>query len=235
MENSKLKRLLSRVNRGLVLGLVLGVVLVAFVVVDTVKFNKETANIKEDIVGYITALAQLNGKVETTPVGMAITNEDRESMRTELYDILEEYCADPALAENITVYEGYDSIGVSSWLSVWCNHTAGFRLVSVEVNQDNGNFKLDFERQGYNYAHVQLNNLPITMTVEEGGRNTTNIFLGAGPSYLIDHKYDTVEDVWVVTNERTVYLSGTLYLTRVEGEWKILMSDFYTKNKPEIE
>ena len=106
--NKKFKRFITRMNRGLALGLVFGIILVSFVIVDTVKFNKDTEKIREDIVGYITAMAELNGKLESSPVGKAITEEDMAAMTAELGRIFDEYYADPALAEKITVYEGYD-------------------------------------------------------------------------------------------------------------------------------
>lgn len=233
-KNKKLQRMLSRVNRGLVLGLILGVALVVFVAVDAVRFNMQTADIREDIVGYVSALVQLNGKPESTPAGRIFTESDREAMRSGLEEIFEQYCADPALAEKITVYEGYDNREIAEELEVWFSKTAGFKLISAQVNGDSDKFTLDFERQGYSYAYVQLNNLPLTIKVEECGRNTTDIFLGRGPSYLIDQKYYDDAEAWVNTRERTVYLSGTLYLTLVEDEWRILMSDFYTKKEPEI-
>lgn len=234
MKNNKFKRILARVNRGLVLGLVLGIALVVFVVVDAVRFNMQTADIREDIVSYVSALVQLNGKLEATPAGGIIADSDREKMRSGLEEIFGQYCADPALADKITVYEGYDTREVAEELEVWFGKTAGFKLISSEINADSDKFTLDFQRQGYSYAYVQLNNLPLTVKVEECGRNTTDIFLGRGPAYLIDQKYYDDGEAWVNTRERTVYLSGTLYLTLVEDEWRILMSDFYTKKEPEI-
>lgn len=233
-KNSKFKRMLARVNRGLVLGLVLGIALVAFVVVDAVRFNMQTADIREDIVSYVSALVQLNGKLENTSAGGIIVDSDRDAMRAGLEEIFGLYCADPALADKITVYEGYDTREVAEELDAWFGKTAGFKLISAQVNADSDKFTLDFQRQGYSYAYVQLNNLPLTVKVEECGRNTTDIFLGRGPAYLIDQKYYDDAEAWVNTRERTVYLSGTLYLTLVEDGWRILMSDFYTKKEPEI-
>lgn len=234
MKRNNIKRLLSRVNRGLVLGLIFGIILVSWVVADAIKFNKQTEHIREDIVGYITAMAQLNGKLETTQMGRVITADDRAAMQAGLEEIFEKYCADPAIAKNITVYDGFDTREISRELEAWFDKTAGFKLVSVDVKQDSDKFTLDFERQGYSYAYVQLNNLPLTIEVVECGRNTTDIFLGAGPSYLIDQKYYDDAEAWINTRERTVYLSGSIYLTLVDDQWKILMSDFYTKKEPEI-
>ena len=234
MKSNNIKRFLARVNRGLVLGVALGIALVSFVVADTVKFNKQTQNIRGDIVSYVTALAQLNGRLEATPYGMNLVEADRAAMREGLSQIFEEFCADPAIADKITVYDGFDNREIARELESWFDKTAGFKLISVEVDADSDKFTLNFERQGYAYAYVQLNNLPLTIKVEECGRNTTDLFLGAGPSYLIDQKYYEDAGAWVNTRERTVYLSGTLYLTLVEDEWKILMSDFYTKKEPEL-
>lgn len=234
-KNSKIKRFLARVNRGLVLGLVLGVILVSFVVADTLKFNKDTDKIRENIISYITAMAQLNGKQETSSLGKAITEQDRAAMTEELERIFDIYCADPARAVGITVYDGYDNNEIARELEVWFDKTSSFKVISVQTKSDDDAFRISFERQGYRYALVRLNDLPLAVTLTEPRGNEIDIFLGGGPSYLIDPKYPDGVEVWGSQRERTIYVSGSIYLTMVDGEWRILMSDFYTQKAPELD
>lgn len=233
--NKKFKRFITRMNRGLALGLVFGIILVSFVIVDTVKFNKDTEKIREDIVGYITAMAELNGKLESSPVGKAITEEDMAAMTAELGRIFDEYYADPALAEKITVYEGYDRNEVAEELPTWFSRTAGFRLISAEVKSDADSFVISFERQGYSYALVRFSDLPISMELLANRPKDTDIFLGRGPSYLIDPIYPEEADVWELIQTKEIYVSGSVYITLADGEWKILMTDIYTKKETELD
>lgn len=233
--NNKIKRFMMRVNRGIVLGLVLGAVLVTFVLVDSIKFKKDTEVVRDNIVNYITAMAQLNGKLETTGVGKVVTEQDREVVSAELEKIFAQYYADPALAEGITVYDGYDRDEIARELSRWFYTTAGFKLVSAQAEGESNTFRISFERQGYRYALVQLNDLPVTMDITELQSGETDIFLGGGPSYLIDQKYHDEIEIWGRQNERTIYVSGTMYITLLDGEWKILMSELYTKKAPELD
>lgn len=231
----RFKRFIRRVNRGVVLGLVLGVLLVGFVAADALKFKKDTEKIRENIVSYISDMVQLNATLNSSGIGKSISYEYRSAMRSGLDEIFAKYYADPALADKITVYSGYDSEGVAAALGDWFNRTAGFKLVSAEVDGESSDFRIKFERQGYRYAYVQLNDLPITMTLIEARSNGVDIFLGGGPSYLIDPIYPDTEEICGSENEKTVYVSGTMYLTLVDGEWRILMSDVYTKKQPELD
>lgn len=233
--NNKIKRFMMRVNRGVVLGLILGILLVAFVVADGIKFKKDSATIRENIVSYITSMAELNGSFGEASLGRAITAEEKEAMGAGLERIFDQYYADPTLAENITVYDGYDRDEIAAELEVWFGKTAGFELISVEAQYDSDIFRISFERQGYSYAIVRLNDLPLSIKLTEPRGNEVDIFLGGGPSYLIDPKYSDDVDVWGVQRERTIYISGTVYITLVEGEWKILMSDVYTEKAPELD
>ena len=231
----KLKRARVRVNRGIVLGLALGIILVTFVAFDTIKFNKDTEKVRQDIVNYITDMAQLNGSLESTDVGRVVTESDRELMSSGLEEILDRYYADPALAEAITVYDGYDRDEISRELYRWFYTTAGFELASAQADGESNTFRISFERQGYRYARVNLNDLPVLMDITEIRRGETDIFLGGGPSYLIDQKYSEEDEAWGRQNERTIYVSGTMYITLVDDQWKILMSELYTKKAPEID
>ncbi len=233
--NNKIKRFMMRVNRGVVLGLILGILLVAFVVADSVKFKKDSVTISENIVNYITAMAELNGSFGESSLGKALTAEDRDAMTAGLERIFDQYYADPALAEGITVYDGYDSDEIMGELAIWFDKTAGFGLISAEAQGDSDTFRISFERQGYRYAIVRLNDLPLSVTLTEPRGNEIDIFLGGGPSYLIDPKYPDDIEVWGVQRERTVYVSGTVYITLVDGEWRILMSDVYTEKAPELD
>ena len=232
-KSTRLKRFFRRVNRGLVLGLVFGILLVVFVTVDTMKFKEDTKEIQADIVSYITDIANLNGMFQSTQVGRYIDPGDRNILIAELENILDKYYADPEIAKMITVYDGYDKNEILPWLNEWFDKTAGFKLMSASIDDESDDFSIAFQKQGSGFAFVQLNDLPITIEIEENYRNTVDIFLGAGPSYLIDPRgaYDFVSPI---VRERTIYISGSVYVALVDDEWKILMSEFYTKIKPEL-
>lgn len=233
-KSTRLKRFFRRVNRGLVLGLVFGILIVVFVTVDTMKFKEDTKEIQADIVSYITDIANLNGMFQSTQVGRYIDPGDRNILMAELENILDKYYADPEIAKMITVYDGYDKNEILPWLNEWFDKTAGFKLMSASIDDESDDFSIAFQKQGSGFALVQLNDLPITIEIEENYRNTVDIFLGAGPSYLIDPRGGAYDFVSPIVRERTIYISGSVYVALVDDEWKILMSEFYTKIKPEL-
>lgn len=234
-KNNRFKRFMRRVNRGVVLGLIFGIILVGFVVADALNFKKDSAGIRDNIVSYIMDMTLLNAKLEQTAVGKTITDGDRDAMREGLDEIFAKYYAAPTLAEKITVYEGYDSDEIKRVLEDWFFRTSGFDLISARAKADDDVFRISFERQGYRFALVRINDLPLVLNITEARGNEADIFLGGGPSYLIDPKFPDELEIWGSAREKTIYVSGTLYITLQDGEWKILMSEFYTKQEPELD
>ena len=230
------KKMISRINRGIVLGIILAIILVSFVVIDATKFQIETKQIRTDLIACITEIAELNNFMEYERIGKAIIGEDQEEIKAGMEAIIEKYYADPAIAERITVYDEYDSIETMDALSEWFDRTASMDVLDIRIFDTSDEFKIRFERQGYRFAYVQINDLPMEMDLLTASRSPEP-FLGAGPSYLIDPKYPEDEIAYRYAKNRTLkfYLSGSVYLTNVDGEWKILMSDFYTKANPEVE
>ena len=227
------KRFFSRMNRGLVLGLILILLLVGFVVTDNLRFEGEKAEITDNIVQYITDLANLNDGMESS-AGTAIGDADQQRIRAGLAEILDRYYADPTLASRITVYDGYDASEIPESLSLWLGRTAAFDLQQVRVDAESDEFQITFERQGYSYAFVQINNLPVEY-VTVGISKKPSLYLGAGPSYLIEAIYPEGSELFTSLRSTEILISGSLYLTREEGEWKILMSELYTKSADKIQ
>lgn len=227
----KLKRFYSRVNRGVVLGIVFAIILASFVIIDATKFNIKTSEIRTDLIAYITEIAELNNRMPYEEIGKAIPDAVQNDIRAGLEQIFEKYYADPALAERITAYDGYDSTETMITLAEWFHRTAGMDILDIRIFAESDEFQMKFERQGYRYAFVQLNDLPMEIDLLTTVQSPEP-YLGAGPSYLFDQKYpDNEEFAFEFARKRTLkfYLSGSIYLTNVDGEWKILMSDFYTK------
>ena len=232
----KLRKIMTRTNRGIVLGIVLAVLLASFIVVDGVKFQTDTRKIRENLIRCITETAELNCLMDPLRVGRQIGEEDRAEITAGLEAVFETYYADPSLTERITVYDGYDSVETRAVLAEWFDRTATMGVSEVRVLSESEEFKISFERQGYRFARVQINDLPMEMDLLTTVRSPEP-FLGAGPSYLIDSVFSESEDGSIFGKEDTLkfYLSGSVYLTLSDGEWKILMSDFYTKANPEVE
>ena len=168
--------------------------------------------------------------MDSDKIGQRISDEDRKEMEAGLTEILNRYYADSSLAETITVYDGYDTGEIMEELSVWFDRTACMEVTEVRVFDTAEEFQISFERQGYRFARVRINDLPMEIDLCTGV-NSPEPFLGGGPGYLIDPTYP---HGWP-GRKKTLkfFLSGNVYLTSVEGEWKILMSDFYTKTTTE--
>lgn len=187
--NGYAKKFTKRMNRGIALGLVLGIGLTCFVVADSLKFRRDTAAIGACIVSYITDLARLNERLEATDVGRVITQQDRDAMAAGLDEIFEKYHADPRLAESITVYEGFDSNEIADALEEWLRRTAGFELVSLDVDTGvDSPFTISYERQGHRFALARINDLPLTITLVGHLRSSIEIFLG-GVLHILSTKY----------------------------------------------
>lgn len=232
--NVKVKRILTRTNRGIVLGIVLLILLVSFVVIDGVIFRADTKNIRTDIVDCITKTAELNSLLDPERVGERIGNEDRAEMEAGLNAIFETYYADPFLGSQITVYDGYDSTETMEELALWFDRTATMEVTDVRVLDTREEFQITFERQGYRFARVQINDLPMEMDLRTAVLSPEP-FLGGGPSYLIDRIEPDGSPVFGKNKTLKFFLSGSVYLAKTDGEWKILMSDFYTKTTTEVE
>lgn len=229
-KRSALRRIRTRINRGIVLGIVLAILLIGFVIADAVAFQSKTPKIRENLIAYITEIAELNMRMDSDKIGQRISNEDRTEIEAGLTEILNRYYADSSLAETITVYDGYDTGEIMEELSVWFDRTACMEVTEVRVFDTAEEFQISFERQGYHFARVRINDLPMEIDLCTGV-NSPEPFLGGGPGYLIDPFYDHGS----LGRRKTLkfFLSGNVYLTDIEGEWKILMSDFYTKTTTE--
>ncbi len=225
---------MTRTNRGIVLGIVLLILLVSFVVVDAAIFRINTKKIRANLIDCITKTAELNSLLDPERVGERIGDEDQAEMIAGLKTIFETYYADPSLTERITVYDGYDSIETMETLADWFGRTASFEVTEIQILDTRDEFKIAFERQGLRFALVQINDLPIEMDIRTAVRSCEP-FMGGGPSYLIDNIEPDGSMVFGKNQTLKFFLSGSVYLTFTEGEWKILMSDFYTKTITEVE
>ncbi len=232
--NVKFKRLSARTNRGIILGIILLVLLISFVVIDGAIFRAGTKKIRADLIECITKTAELNSLLDQERIGERIGDEDRAEMADGLNAIFETYYADPSLAERITVYDGYDSAETMKELLQWFDRTAGMVVTEVRVLDTREEFQITFERQGYRFARVQINDLPVEMDLRTAVPSPEP-FLGGGPSYLIDRIEPEGSPVFGKKKTLKFFLSGSVYLTLTDGEWKILMSDFYTKTTAEVE
>lgn len=237
MKNVRVRKIVTRINRGIALGVALAVLLAAFIIIDNIRFQKDSEKMREDVLNYVAEMIELN-KLVKSDVGCVISETDRENIRAGLSDILNKYHADPALAEKITVYDSYTSDEISACLEEWFVKTAGFRILSSDMFPENEDIYIGFQREGYRYARVQINDIPVQFTILASrveAKNGVDPFIGGCDNYHIDIKYPDIESAGKRETAVRKLISGTMYMTLVDGEWKILMSEFSIKADPDTD
>ena len=238
MKKENCKKMLAKINRGLVLGLVLVIALAAFITVDTAAFNKSKPRLRDMVVGYLGDMLALNDLIETSDIGCAISETDAASIKAGFHEVISKYYGDPAEAGKITVYKSHTPDEIEAQLDKWLRMTAAFELDEAKLLPEDEKASILFIREGQKYARVQIECLPLELTVTastmEARNKSVDLFIGAGPNYHMDMIFEAPTEYLKTFSVRRI-ITGSLYLFNDDGEWKILMSEFLVYDDPDAE
>ncbi len=194
-----MKRFLKKANRGLILGAFALVALVIYIVVDYTSFNNEKPKIKEAVENYIG--------------GFYDVLEQNDFKALEAY-VNEKWTSEPVMPT--WYFEDKESMSTLFDTLEEEETYSEYGEITFDMN------KLSIKKSGPDMACVEVN---FTAEIEYGSRS--DIIEPFFP-YLSCWYYEENEEL---KDKRYIYemdFEGSIYLRRIDGEWKISQSDVWS-------
>ncbi len=229
MENSVLKKLFRRINRGLVLGIALVLIVVTYGAISCAGFEKkEMPRIEETVENYIEDIFALSDAIKTSEVGKPVPDSVKTELDGKIETFIDKYYSTSNAAQKTYGKRMYGSVEVEESLKSQLKELYGYSVISVKNTSDE---KLWYGVSGSllsgKYAHVSF-----TLAYEVEAIMTADMklpFLGLTSFFSDYYDYKTEEgfeefapaDGKLCKRLLQLEISGDMRLVREDGEWKI--------------
>ncbi len=234
-EADLLKRFWKKANRGLLLGGVLLLAMTVFIVVKEVQFRREVPELRETVRSYADAILQINVLPDTPTLGSELTEEQKNTYRTRLNDVLVKYWYADVAKRDISEYSRMATEVMEEYEELLSSPVPVI-FSSVEYSLTDRNVSITQDGPDRVRVTVQFEGMNIKW------QGNPSYFFFGGELYLQEIEVRPGEsEKPTEPEEPAVYQSSfdgylELELMRVGGEWRVVGTDgnFYNTGDKEI-